>query len=140
MGFFFSFTVILDMGHDNKTLQLVLNVVGMIVGVFIMAAGICRFIDGGHDAINIILGVYLIFFGIVLVTLELKAFAIFYRLCGFLYIFCGTLSYVGNDWTLMFPITCFVVGILWIVFSFLKIPLPHPIIGGETSDGSHNHV
>ena len=49
------------MGHDNKTLQLVLNVVGMIVGVFIMAAGICRFIDGGHDAINIILGVYLMY-------------------------------------------------------------------------------
>merc|ERR1712137_315107 len=132
------------MGDNSKAIAVTLNVIGMIVGIFVLTAGIMRFVYGGSGN-DYILATYLSLFGIILFLLELKVFPFMYKLFGFLaswygrgffYIFCGTLSWVGNDWTLVFPITCFVCGVLWIILFFTKLSLPPPLLGGESP---HSH-
>ena len=48
------------MGDRSKAINITLNVVGMIVGIFVMTAGIMRFVYGGSGN-DYILATYLTF-------------------------------------------------------------------------------
>lgn len=49
------------MGDRNKVIAITINIVGMIVGIFIMSAGIIRFIYADDNINAYILGTYLVF-------------------------------------------------------------------------------
>eukprot|EP01094_Clydonella_sp_ATCC50884_P021447 TRINITY_DN4727_c0_g1_i2.p1 TRINITY_DN4727_c0_g1~~TRINITY_DN4727_c0_g1_i2.p1 ORF type:complete len:134 (+),score=32.51 TRINITY_DN4727_c0_g1_i2:115-516(+) len=128
------------MAH-NKVFDGVIHVVALLCAVIIISGGIYRIVAHYNNGYNIIIGIYLIAFGVLIFVFELKPTPIMYVAFGFFkwwagrglfLIMLGTLSFWNwNDWTVFFGIFPIVVGVLFIVMAFVKYPYPKPLLGGE---------
>eukprot|EP01095_Lingulamoeba_sp_RSL-Kostka_P013639 TRINITY_DN5696_c0_g1_i1.p1 TRINITY_DN5696_c0_g1~~TRINITY_DN5696_c0_g1_i1.p1 ORF type:complete len:143 (+),score=32.81 TRINITY_DN5696_c0_g1_i1:30-458(+) len=131
------------MASSNRVMNIIFNVLNIILSLIIVGCGINHFFwSGALFTGAYVLGIFIIFAGVVAFIIELKPMAFlimnfgFFRYWigrGLFYICISTLCVYSNFYSLVFTIPLAVTGIIYIVLQFVKIPLPKPILGDGDS-------
>ncbi|GAM20716.1 hypothetical protein SAMD00019534_038910 [Acytostelium subglobosum LB1] len=128
---------------------LIFTVLNILVGILIVASGIYYFVatDFWHFVTNFVIGVYYIFFGIMIVILEIVFPARILALFGFytywigkglFFIFLGLLIIRDSGFLLFSGIVVLAVGLILCIIQFISaVSKPRPL--ASPKDGGQAH-
>ncbi|KCV70305.1 hypothetical protein H696_02634 [Fonticula alba] len=126
-----------------SALTIFFNLVNLVVGGLIAAAGVLHCISALTQHISVgftlfVIGMYLCFFGVVIILTEMWIPTLVSQYCGFLMSFLGKgFSYIFLGFLIIGPpeatfdfvvgLIVIIIGVVYIIFQFCPVPRPRPI-------------